>query len=116
MIHSDARRIVEKILFLEFGKEEYEVIIDDENSFEFSRGWFFFYNTVAFVKYQDDINCLFVTSPIIIDKLDGKIYRLRGKLNAIRTAEVVVDEYVSGKENPPLSDSFREYDEIEINQ
>lgn len=109
MTYEDAIERARKILDKEFGHEEYDVIINEAYSFEFPRGWIFRYNTPEFIYYQDTDNCLFVTSPIVIDKIDNTVYRVVDKQRTFKLAEDLVKTYLNYKEKGIDLDVFNSF-------
>jgi len=94
-----ARNIAEKIIYKKYKDFSVPVLIWDEMTHEFSRGWVFRYNTKEFIETWNEGTGLFTAVPIVIDKFDGKIYRLFNPNHPHGNPIDFLDDYIYRKEN-----------------
>lgn len=94
MKYTEAKKIVKLLIARKFKDFTREVVIDNEYSFEFSRGWVFFYNTEEYVRDRNSDIYLIQAVPMLIDKIDGLIYKLCDPKKRFVAADELIDDYI----------------------
>ncbi len=93
-----AREIADKIIKKRYKEHQRIILIDEEFSFEFERGWVFCYNTRAYIEDRNSENYLLVSIPILVDKIDGMVYKLMNPKRRFVAPEELIDDYLVRKQ------------------
>ena len=68
------RRAEEHLASFEYSEPSMSLVIIEDATIEFSRGWVFFYQSRGFVETGDDLQRLAGNAPILVDRFDGSTH------------------------------------------
>ena len=87
-----ATEIAKGLIHKAFAKQSVKILLS--RTVEFPRGWVFFYNTEEYIKNPTDENGVFQSTPILIDKFDGRIYRLFDPIRRFSNCLDWLEDYI----------------------
>ncbi len=89
MTKEEARAIAEKYVESLQEKMKLELILVDDRTLEFDKGWVFFYNSRKFVVERSLRYMLAGNAPLIVSKQDGTVH----ETGTAHPVDVYVDEF-----------------------
>lgn len=98
MNYNQAKELAPNILKIEFQDCDFNVIVDEDNSMEFSRGWLFAYNIDSFVLDPLSEDFLITTRPIVVDKKEFSLTRIYDCDIVFTGVEDIINYYLKSKE------------------
>jgi len=110
MNKTKATEIAKNLIRKAFMKKEIKILLSD--TVEFQRGWVFFYNTEEFIKNPTSENGVFQSTPILIDKFDGIVYRLFDPIRRFTNKLDWLEDYILMKEYTPIQKVKLNYSEL----
>lgn len=97
MDFSLARKKAQEVIDEEFKSDDITVIIDDRYTTEFSRGWIFAYNIKEYVEDPFYPDFIMHIHPIIIDRIDGSVNRIKDCSMKFANDSEIIDFYLKSK-------------------
>lgn len=96
MTRDKATEIAKDLINKAFLKSEIKIKLS--NTVEFQRGWVFFYNTTKYIQHPIPENSVIQSTPILIDKFDGMVYRLFDPTRRFSNKLDWLEDYILMKE------------------